>query len=340
MACSRPMQEKSNAEPRDVFRMMPVTDQGRTEMCWAEAYLTCIATERLRHYGDSIPLSPLWLMRASALEQSREAYLTRGSVGISFRATGMEAERLMREYGMVPRANYDVQDVSSRAFGHELTQKMRIAANHRVGLERAEELAAESLPRLPHGLENGFYLFSVHYTPQEFAHSLLFDIHMQWLTSYLHHPLHEPFAIELPDNRRRNEVVNVPLNEFLQRTVASLAADHPVYWEGRMSDDLHFGAPLDNARNILTGNALQRATAGITASLSHSGLAGKRQTAFERFDVTDQHAMVIIGAVKDKSGKVLLACQNSYGKRWGDHGVCYMPLQDFLVNTVLVGVIE
>jgi bleomycin hydrolase len=64
-----------------------------------------------------------------------------------------------------------------------------------------------------------------------------------------------------------------------------------------------------------------------------------RQKALERFITTDQHAMAIVGLTKNKQGDTLFICKNSWGKQWGMNGYCLMSKEDFLINTILVGVV-
>ena len=54
---------------------------------------------------------------------------------------------------------------------------------------------------------------------------------------------------------------------------------------------------------------------------------------------TDQHAMAIVGLTKNKQGHMLFICKNSWGKQWGMNGYCLMSKEDFLINTILVGVV-
>jgi bleomycin hydrolase len=65
-----------------------------------------------------------------------------------------------------------------------------------------------------------------------------------------------------------------------------------------------------------------------------------RQCALERFQTTDQHAMAIVGLTKTKQGDTRFICKNSWGEQWGMKGYCLMSKEDFLINTILVGVVD
>lgn len=291
----------------------PVKNQGKVEACWIYAYLACIETERIENYGDSMNLSPIWLVRNLLQEQASESYLSQGTMPISVRGIGPDAERLLKEYGMVQWSTYCPDNLNSKALARLVRQKVKIAINNHMGLERLNKDVDYALPFIPHNLRKGFYLYSAHYTPKQFGESILYGINFTWLTSYKHHPYSEPFVLEVPDNHRRHALMNVPLNDMYSQVVEALKKHHPVYWEGAM--------PSKRKPSI----------DGDVTTL--------RQRSFERFHTTDQHAMAIVGMIKTKKGDIRFICKNSWGKEWGNNGYCLMSKEEFLINTILVGIV-
>lgn len=354
-ACTHHSPRPAEEDLRMVYRTMPVRNQGSTQACWIYAYLTCIETERLRHYGDSIPLSALWLLRASAISQAQQCFLTRGAWDVSLRGVGPDAEQFMRDYGMVPQRSYTARDFASSAAERDIRQKMLIASRSGKTLDDALTLAEDALPKLSHAVKNGFYLYGMHYTPQEFARSLFYGIDMQWLTSFSHHAYNQPCVLEIPDNRRLHEFRNLPLDTLLSRVIASLAAGHPMFWEGTMSDDLRYEATISDASreslhrlfhadpNAPVGtmdSTLYNNIYGIASQCDMRDMTIRRQHSYETGRTADQHAMAIVAIITDTNGTPLLVCQNSWGKSWGNHGICYMTIPDFLLYTIAVGVIK
>ena len=295
------------------LRTTPVKDQGKVEACWIYAYLACIETERIENYRDSMNLSPIWLVRNLFLEQASESYLSQGTMPISVRGIGPDAERLLKEYGMVQWSTYCPDNLNSKALSRLVRQKVSIAIKHRKGLNTLNEEVDKALPFIPHNLRKGFYLYSAHYTPKQFGESLLYGIKFTWLTSYIHHPYGKPFVLEVPDNHRRHALMNVPLDDMYSQVVEALKKHHPVYWEGAMS-----------------GKRKPSIDGDVTTL---------RQRSFERFHTTDQHAMAIVGMTKTKQGDIRFICKNSWGKEWGNNGYCLMSKEEFLINTILVGIV-
>ena len=314
-SCSR--RERSNDVSSSVLRYSlqttPVKDQGKVEACWIYAYLACIETERIENYRDSMNLSPIWLVRNLFLEQASESYLSQGTMPVSVRGIGPDAERLLKEYGMVQWSTYCPDNLNSKALSRLVRQKVSIAIKHRKGLNTLNEEVDKALPFIPHNLRKGFYLYSAHYTPKQFGESLLYGIKFTWLTSYIHHPYGKPFVLEVPDNHHRHAIMNVPINDMYSQVVEALQNHHPVYWEGQMPR---------NKKPSIDGD-----------------LTSLRQIALERFITTDQHAMAIVGLTKTKQGDTRFICKNSWGEQWGMKGYCLMSNEDFLINTILVGIV-
>lgn len=296
------------------LKCTPVKDQGKVEACWIYAYLACIETERIENYGDSMNLSPLWLVRSLLLEQASEHYLSQGRMPVGVRGIGPDAERLLKEYGMVQWNAYCPEDLNSHVLERIVRQKAKIAIKNQKGLERLNKEVDESLPFIPHNLRNGFYLFGARYTPNQFAESLLYGIKFKWLTSYTHHPYGKPFVLEVPDNHSRISLMNVPIDSLYAQVTNALKYHHPVYWEGKMP--------------------------GSTKPSIQGNVQELRQRALERFRTVDQHAMAIVGQTTTKQGETLFICKNSWGKEWGSAGYCLMSKEDLLINTILVGVVE
>lgn len=324
-ACQRPYPKPAQTHRKPLISLAttPVKDQGKEEACWIYAYLACIETERIEQYGDSLNLSPQWLERAYLKEQARQSYLTQTQWKISMRSIGPEADRLLRKYGMVPYSNYHSANISTKALARDIYNKVEIAVRAKAQLHRLDNLVETALPHLPHNLRQGFYLYSMHYTPQQFSRSITQGIRFRWLTSFTHHPYGTAFPLELPDNRSRHLFRNVTLSQFLKITLQALRDRHPVYWEGDMR-------PVADCDPAIAADAT-----GMTAS-SIKKTAEARQRAFERFSTTDQHAMAIVGITSGR--QPYLICKNSWGKHWNDNGFTLMSLRHFLLRTTFVGI--
>ena len=299
---------------KTTLRCTPVKNQGMTEACWIYAFLACIETERMEHYNDSVNLSPFWLMRSLLMEQASEKYLSQGALPISVRGVGPDAERLLREYGIVQWDAYCPDSVNSRELQERINEEVNDAISNRKKLHSLNKNVDKILPYVPQNIRNGFFLKGTHFTHKQYCDSLLAGINVKWLTSYTHHPYGEPFVIELPDNFRRHAIMNVEIDDFYLLVVNALKERHPVFWEGKTPRNET--APIGN------------------------DVVNLRQQAFESFQTTDQHTMAIVGLNQDKDGEISFICKNSWGQGWGMNGYCLMSKEEFLINTILVGIFD
>ena len=332
------------------------TDQGHTSACWIYAMCACIEHESVLN-GDSMALSRQWLL-ARHLQEQTEALFTslhgspssvkstspKGEAGrgletgrgITTRGVGPEALRLIQDYGLVPYRFEETMVNNSRVMERKLTLLARQSRDIRNLRQRMAELLPSFSIAMP-PVEDGwnaspasFYFYSMRYTPQQFAESLLYWIHYRWYappvsliiprpsspvphpSPLLPHPsplLPHPspsrppatvpdgspsgssYLLNDPDNYGGHKYVCAALPDILQRVKAALRQGHAVYWEyGR----------------------------------------GHRSG----------HAVAIVGLQKDKNGKELLLCLNSYGSRWGDKGYFTVTQEQFLKTTCNVGIPE
>lgn len=151
-------------------------------------------------------------------------------------------------------------------------------------------------------------------TAQEYGRRICPDGEWQWLTSFAHHPYGQPFALEVPDNVHGHRFLNLPPDSLLAVTLRTLRSRHPVFWEGTMK-----------APRKLTGNAGEDITL-------------RRQRLFEDKILTDDHAVALIGLCRTPDGEECLIFKNSYGPAWGMDGYGLMPVREFLLRTIMIGI--
>ena len=88
------------------------------------------------------------------------------------------------------------------------------------------------------------HMLGAEYTPQEFAHSVCYPEEYVSLTSFSHHPYHDYFALEVPENKMHDSYLNLPLDELMQHLQHAVENGHPVCWEGDITEP-GFAAPHD-----------------------------------------------------------------------------------------------
>ena len=164
------------------------------------------------------------------------------------------------------------------------------------------------------------WLYGMEYTPRQFAASLCAPSDYEALTSYTHEPFYQDMRLDVPANRRGRLFYNVPVDTLTARTLAALRSGFSVCWEGDVSN---------------AGFSFGEGTACL-AEGAPAVTQAERQRAFERFDVTDDHCMALIGTARDSRGRLYFVCKNSWGTANPYGGLMYMSLDYFRLNTVAV----
>ena len=177
------------------------------------------------------------------------------------------------------------------------------------------------------------------YTPKTFAESLgLNPDDYVSLTSYTHHPFYSQFAIEIQDNWRNGLSYNLPIDEFMAVMDNAVKKGYTFAWGSDVSEqgftrDGIAVMPDINKESELSGSDMARWT-GLTTANKRQIMTTKphpeidvtqemRQVAFDNWETTDDHGMVIYGIAKDQNGKEYFMVKNSWGKSGKYNGIWY-----------------
>ena len=302
--------------------MTPVKNQGDGTACWAYAMLAAIETTHIS-MGDSVNLSAAWVVRAMMEDAYKRYVLTQGKDKGSGRATGMTLINIIQRHGVVPYDAYPDRDERGASTAVLLNKTRLLAAkavNARKGYNayfpEVEGMLDETLGYRPKNV----FMYSAHYTPLEFAHSVCREDEYIALASCAHHAFGVWFVLEIADNWERNLFLNVPIDELLQCVERAVRDGKGVCWEGDISED---------GFNFVNGIA----TLDIPKGKDVQQL---RQKMIESYKTTDDHCMAIVGIARNKSGEKYFVMKNSWGKGNPYGGLMYVSENYVKMKTVAV----
>ena len=178
------------------------------------------------------------------------------------------------------------------------------------------------------------------YTPKTFANEVL-GLNMKdyvSLTSFTHHPFYTQFNVEVQDNWRNALSYNLPIDELMAVMDNAVKNGYTFAWGADVSEqgftrdgiavypDAEKGAEL-------TGSDMAR-WLGLSQSDKRKELTSKplpeitvtqemRQQAFDNWETTDDHGMLIYGIAKDQNGKEYFMVKNSWGESGKYKGIWY-----------------
>ena len=334
----------------DSVAITPVKNQNRSSTCWAFSTLGFLESEVLRTKGKAVSLSPMYVVSKTMMD--RATYCVRMYNEPHFAPGGSAYDVIycMRHYGLVPLEampgiRYGWTAADTLPVHNELD---RVAGGYLKGLSGLKRLS----PVWREGLQaiydtylgpcpEEFEYEGKRYTPKSFVESLgLKEEDYVSFTSYTHHPFYEPFALEVPDNWRMGQMMNVPLEDLMRIIDNALANGYTIAWAADVSETgftrkgIGVVPDEDNGADI-TGSDMAK-WVGMSADKKKEELTKKplpektitqqmRQDAYDNWETTDDHGMQIFGTAKDQNGKRYYMVKNSWGTLKSDYkGIWYV----------------
>ena len=312
-----------------------IKNQNRSSTCWSFSSLAFLESELLRQGKGEYDLSEMFVVHHTMADRAERYVRLHGDNSFSPGGSFYDVVYCMNNYGLVPQ-----EAMNGIMYGDTLPVHNELDA---VAEAYVNAIAKGKLTKLTPVWMNGLnaiydtYLgkcpekFSYkgkEYTPLTFAKSLGLnaDDYVS-LTSYTHHPFYKKFAIEIQDNWRNAESWNMPIDEFMTVIENAVNNGYTVAWGSDVSED---GFTRDGIavvpqmnRTDLTGSDMARWT-GLTMADKRKELTSKpmpemeitqemRQKAFNNWETTDDHGMLIYGMAKDQNGKEYYMVKNSWG---------------------------
>ena len=354
--------QEAKEEPKEegfVFttvKELPITsikNQNRAGTCWCYSSMAFLESELLRMGKGEYDLSEMYIVHQTYLDRADAAVRTHGDVSFSQGGSFYDVIYGMKKFGLVPeeemRPGVMYGDTLSNHTELTAVSDAVVAAiakgKHRSLQtdENRKPLWKKAIAAI-HDIYLGecpekFTYKGKEYTPQSFFEStgLNPDDYIS-LTSYTHHPFYEPFVLEIQDNWRWGQSYNLPIDELMEVFDNAINTGYTIAWGSDVSEQgfTRDGIAVmpDAARGAeLTGSDMARWT-GLTAADKRKELTSKplpevnvtqemRQAAFDNWETTDDHGMVIYGIAKDQNGKEYFMVKNSWGLSGKYKGIWY-----------------
>jgi len=192
------------------------------------------------------------------------------------------------------------------------------------------------------------------YTPKSFAESLGInpDDYVE-ITSFSHFPFYTKGQVEVPDNWRHEEMLNVPIDELVEIMDYALENGYTVDWDGDVSErgfshangvainpdesKIEDLSGTDRARfeNMPRGNRPDEGYSFDKPLPEINVTQEIRQEGYEGFTTTDDHLMHVTGIVKDQNGTKYYITKNSWGTERNKFGG-YLNMSESFVKAKVI----
>ncbi len=316
-----------------------VKDQSRSGTCWSFSALSFIEDDLLRQGKPSVDLSEMFVVRNNYIEKAIKYVRMHGTLNFAAGGSAYDVLYIIDKYGIVPEEVY-----SGLNYGTDHHYHAELDA---VLKNYLDAVIANPNKKLTTSWLDGFvavvdaYLGKVpetftyegkEYTPQSFAQSLGIQVDDYIsLTSYTHHDFYKPFAVEVPDNWLWSDSYNLPLDEMMATIDHAIEHDCSIMWASDVSERgfqylKGFAVvPVEKKNNNLSGTELSR-WVKLSRAQKEDELykfespeeekvidQQMRQEAFDNYETTDDHGMVIMGTAVDQNGTRYYKVKNSWG---------------------------
>lgn len=340
-----------------------VKNQFRSGTCWCFSALSFIENEIIRTGGEPMDLSEMWIVRNIYFEKAVKYVRLHGALNFAVGGSFNDVTEGIKKYGIVPQEVYEGLN-----YGTELPHFNEIDAVLKSYVEAIVRNPNKTLTTAWQAGLNGildayfgqmpekFTYKGKEYTPKSFAESL--PVKMEdfvSLSSFTHHPFYSQFVIEVPDNWLWASVYNVPLEEMMATIDNALENGYSIGWASDVSEKGFSRTkaiaivPEDNVDNMSGtdaerwGSMTEKERNEALYSFDAPGKEKKitqemRQDAFDRYQTTDDHGMVITGTAVDQCGNPYFRVKNSWGVRPPYDGYYYFsrPFVEYKTMSIMV----
>jgi len=324
-----------------------IKNQNRSSTCWSFSGIGFLESELLRLGKGEQDLSEMFVVHHTMLDRAERYVRLHGDGSFSPGGSFYDVLYCWKNYGIVPQ-----QVMNGIMYGDTLPvhNELDKAAGAYV-----DAIAKSNLPKLTPVWKDGlsaiydtylgkmpeeFTFNGKKYTPRTFADG--FGLNMDdyiSLTSFSHHPFYSTFSIEIPDNWRNALSYNLPLDELMQVIEYAVNQGYTVAWASDVSEtgftrtgigvmpDADKGAELTGSDMAKwTGLSKEDKRAALTAHpLPEMTITQEmRQKAFDNWETTDDHGMLIFGIATDQNGKEYFMVKNSWGLAGKYKGIWYV----------------
>ncbi len=357
MLCISGMAQEQPKEEGFVFTTVkenPITsikNQNRAGTCWCYSTLSFLEAELLRMGKGEYDFSEMFIVHNTYLDRADKAVRTHGDISFSQGGSFYDVIYGMEKFGLVPEeemrpgimygdtlSNHNeltaVSDAVVAAIAKGRLSKLQADKNNvplwKKAIASIHDIYLGERPEK-------FTYKGKEYTPKSFYESTgLKASDYVSLTSYTHHPFYSQFVLEIQDNWRWALSYNLPIDELMQVFDNAIMNGYTIAWGSDVSEAgfTRNGVavmPDDEKAQELSGSDMAR---WLKMRPEEKKLNTKpqpqkwctqeeRQLAYDNWETTDDHGMVIYGIAKDQEGNEYYMVKNSWGKSGKYDGIWY-----------------
>jgi len=328
-----------------------IKNQNRAGTCWCYSTFGFLEAELLRMGKGEFDFSEMYTVQKTYLDRADKAVRTHGDASFSQGGSFYDVIYGMQHYGLVPeevmRPGVMYGDSLSNHTELSAVSDAVVAAIAR-GRHSKLQTDTEGTPLWKKAIEaiHEIYLGKApetftyngkEYTPMSFYEStgLNPDDYVS-LTSYTHDPFYSQFVLEIQDNWRWALSYNLPIGELMEVFDNAIMNGYTIAWGSDVSEDGFTRNGIAVMPDVEKAQELSGSDMAHWLKLTPAEkklntkpqpqkwcTQEERQIAYDNWETTDDHGMVIYGIAKDQDGNEYYMVKNSWGKSGKYDGIWY-----------------
>ncbi len=328
-------------------KITPVKNQASSGTCWCFSTLGFFESELLRMGKPEVDLSEMYVVHRTYSDKAYKYVRMNGTINFAAGGSFYDVVYALQKYGVVPDKEMTGLNYGEEKHKHgeldALTEAYVkvIVSNPNKKLSTAWKTGFDGILDAYLGkCPTEFTADGKKYNPQSYFQSLGLNLDdYVSLTSFTHHPYYKPFVVEIPDNWRWSDSYNLPLDEFMSIFDNAINKGYCVAWASDVSEKgfTRNGVAVDPETKVanlpgsdqakwlnLTQKEIDEKIYKVKGPQPEVKVTPEiRQQAFDNFQTTDDHGMVIFGTATDQNGTKYYLVKNSWGTDSKYKGIWY-----------------
>jgi hypothetical protein len=323
-----------------------VKNQAGTGTCWDFATTSFIESELLRKGKGEYDLSEMWIVRFNYVDRLKDNFIQKGKGNLEQGSVGHDWMVEFAKNGVVPDEiytglNYGMTNHNHTELNTFVNAIATVPLNPRIGKESDQyfEIVNAVLDTYLGKVPESFTFKGVGYTPKSFSANLGInpDDYVE-ITSFTFFPFYTQGVVPIPDNWRKMNYYNVPLDDIITIMDYSFDNGYTVAWDGDVSEkgfshskgvaiipeleNADQYSPADKARyGKMTVEERAAAAYKFSRPFPEKKITQEfREQEFDAKRTTDDHLMHMTGIVKDQNGSKYYITKNSWGTDQNPYG--------------------
>jgi bleomycin hydrolase len=339
-----------------------VKNQASTGTCWDFATTSFFESELLRMGKGEYDLSEMWIVRYNYVDRLKDNFIKQGKGNLGQGSVGHDWLVEFAKNGIVPNEVYSGLNYGMPNHNHgELNAFINAIAT--VPVQRRKEsdqyfdIVNAVLDTYLGKVPETFTYKGVGYTPKSFSASL--GIHPEdyvEITSFTIFPFYTQGLLPIPDNWRKMNYYNVPIDEIVAIMDYSLNNGYTVAWDGDVSErgfsHSKGVAIIPELEKVDQYSAADKARLGKMTLEERTAEAYKfsrpfpevkvtqesREEGYDKGQTTDDHLMHVTGIAKDQNGTKYYITKNSWGTERNSFGG-YLNISENYVRAKTISIL-